>query len=91
MKLSQYITAVHEELDVIYIGEVMNWADTKYNNAFSLAVERFDLALSKALHDNDFSEVEAAGELYKSTVLGLIREWKEEQSGDQVEMFLGGL
>ena len=91
MKLSHYITSVHDELDVRYIGDVMTWADCKYNNAFTMAIERFDLVLSKALYEDNFTEVKEAGELYKTTVLSLIAEWKKDQAGDQVEMFLEGL
>ena len=87
-KFSEMITEIENELACEYIGGAINWADENYKNAWSDAMLKFDEALSYSLKTGVDHHAQKAGQLYKKTVLDLLKKYKKAKKLDETKEFL---
>lgn len=91
MKFTEIINAIEAELNAEYLPECIQWCDANFENAWSNAIDRFDLALSISMNTGDRATAIAEGIDYKKTIIGLIKKYKEHAQLDDLDVFLKSL
>lgn len=90
LNFSKLIGDIENELELHYLPGAIRWIDEKYDGAWSKAIERFDHALSSATGSKYFEAAKLEGEIYKDTILRLIKKYKEHKNGTKVIKYLEG-
>ena len=89
-KASRIISAVEEYYRFEELGAVIRWADQKYSNRWSLALDRLDRALAQFRLDNRSVEIEGEYDHYLNTILPLMAEHRSNNP-DTIDAFLASL
>lgn len=87
-EFSKMIREIECEISNDYLPGAIKWVDNNYESAWSNAIERFDSALKSMSYQGDYSFLKREGEIYKNTVLELIKKYKQEKQTKEVQMFL---
>lgn len=85
------INEIEAELNPRYWSGAIQWADEKYNGAWSKAIDRFENAITKGYENLNFAYAQSEGEIYKQTILKLIQEYKEEKGIGEEKSFLDAI
>jgi len=88
---SQLIWEIESELQTEYWPGAIAWSDKNHHNAWSNAITRFDGALSVALESKDWSYAQREGQIYKLTILNLLKMFKEATQKDDKKEFFSAL
>ena len=88
MGFSEIIGAIQGAIAEEYLGGAIAWADAKYDNAWSNAMDRFEQALCGAIERQDYRSAELAGADYKRVALGFIAEFKAAKGISDATTFL---
>lgn len=88
---SRLLATIHAELGAEYIGGAVQWADKKFDCAWSKAMDRFEHSLSVAIERKDYNLAQSEGDIYKGTILDLIRKYKAEKHMSDAEAFLASI
>jgi hypothetical protein len=90
-QFTKLFNEIEAELKLEYVGGAIKWADENYLNAWSNAITRFESAVTRAIEYGNFDLVKSESELYKNTILGLIRQYKQAKAMGEQESFLESL
>jgi len=82
---------IHAELSEAYMPGAHQWADDTFDGAWSKAMDRFDQALTIVIERKDYQLAKLEGDLYKSTLIDLIRKFKKHKQMDDASEFLAAL
>lgn len=91
MNFLKLINEIESELKIEHVGGAISWADKKYNNAYSNAIDRFDIELSKAITSGDYEHAKRESDVYKKTTIGFLREYKTEKRLSDSDSFLASI
>ncbi len=76
MTFTQIIETIENELNLCYEPGAIKYCDEKFDNAWSKAIDRFDQALTKHMQSANAELIQYESELYRDTVLQLIKKYK---------------
>lgn len=91
LNFTKIIDEIQTALSSKYVPGMIRWADETKNNAASNAMDRFDKALSEASEKLAWDHAKAEAQVYKETMLGLIREYKIHKSINEANDFLSAV
>lgn len=88
---AKLIQEMEGELNLIYEPGAIAYIDEHFDNAWSNAIDRFDIALSRAIESHHFAAAEHEAQVYRASILDLMKRYKKRNNSSQVEDFLNAL
>lgn len=85
---SKIIDRIHAEIAPQYWSGAIQWADENHSNAWTNAINRFDSALSSSLKILNSEHLKIESEIYRDTLIGLLKNYKEAHQKNEAFSFL---
>lgn len=81
---SKIIDAIDAQINPVYIGGAIQWADETMNNRWSMAIHNFE----EALISKDFFRAQKAGNIYLAEVMDMLAKYKASRKAENPEDLL---
>lgn len=85
---NQIVREIEAEFADPELGKVIRWADAKYEDRWTNALNRLDRALGLFQTGLDHTSMTAEYEAYRATVKALMAEYKQVHQSDALSDFL---
>jgi hypothetical protein len=87
----ELIRTIESEIKTEYLPGAIQWADENFDDAWSMALNRFDASLTLAIERKDYSTAQIEGDFYRATILDLLRKYKTHHKIKEVSSFLDSI
>jgi len=91
LEFVKIINSIEAELSPNEMPKFIKWADSKLDLAWTKALDRFYSAIQLSLDTNAFESLKQESEVYQSTMLELISNYKQEHKISSTYAFLESL
>lgn len=77
------IDTVQKNTKAIVLQGAMKWIDENYDEAWSKAMDRFDLALAEAIRTKNAEKAKMEAQIYKASIEGFIETFKRAKGEER--------
>ncbi len=88
---SEFIGQIVEEIETEYLGGCIAWCDEYYDNAWTKAIDRFDLSLTELIENPDDKKLKLEGDIFLKRVKWLVKQFRIQFDMTETDAFVNSI